>query len=307
MKAVTSSHPQVRTEAVRSRIPCAGCESYQCVPFCSENGLGLVKCSQCGLVYVSQRPETVELYNLYDETYYQNETSGIVGYTNYIADEANIRRTFSRRLKRLERFVPARGMALDVGCAMGFFLSEAQNRGWNVQGLDISPYAAEYARERFGIDVRQGSLLDLDYPENAYDLISLWDVIEHVPNPKAYVTRAAALLKPGGVIALATPDVGSLPARLTGKRWIGYKLSEEHLYYFSRETLSQMLERAGFDIVDVYHVGKYVTIQLFLDRLGAYAPLLANPLTGLAQKSGLSEQSVYVNPFDIIAITARKR
>jgi len=155
--------------------------------------------------------------------------------------------------------------------------------------------------------VQIGSFTDLDYPNGQYDMVTMWDVIEHVPNPSAYIKRAAELLRPGGVIALATPDVQSIPAKLTGKRWVGYKLSEEHIYYFSKQTLSDALESAGFEVVDVYHVGKYVTMSLFLNRLSIYTPLLATLGQSVERLFGLAERSVYVNPFDIVAITARKR
>lgn len=275
-------------------------------PFCPSNGRSLVQCLNCGLVYVSPRPNAEDLYELYGESYFHNDDSGTVGYSNYVRDEQNIRKTFRRRLKRVERFADP-GKLLDVGCAAGFFLSEAQNSGWQVEGLDVSPFAVNYTRDTFGIPAQQGALLDLDYPENTYDLVTMWDVIEHVPDPHAHLDKIAGLLKPGGIFALATPDVDSLPAKLTGKRWVGYKLQEEHIYYFSADTLRAMLNRAGFDVVDVYHVGKYVTFDLFFDRLGMYSSLLGK-LGGLVERGlKLSQRSVYVNPFDIVAVTARKR
>ncbi|MBE0690926.1 MAG: class I SAM-dependent methyltransferase [Anaerolineae bacterium] len=255
---------------------------------------------------MGRRPEAHELYELYGETYFHNDESGTVGYSHYLKDEMNIRKTFAKRLRRLEQFVQP-GKLLDVGCAAGFFLDEAHKHGWQVQGVDVSDFVVQYAREHFGYDVRQGSLLEQDFPKGAYDLVTLWDVIEHVPDPKAYVEHVAALLRSGGIVALATPDVDSIPARLTGKRWVGYKLSEEHVYYFSQHTLSRMLENAGFEIVRVRHVGKYVTLRLFLDRLSMYSPLLATLLSKAERTFSLSEWSLLVNPFDIISITARKR
>jgi 2-polyprenyl-3-methyl-5-hydroxy-6-metoxy-1,4-benzoquinol methylase len=299
--------PRVRATVEKKHVPCNLCGGTDFVPFCPENERGLVQCQNCGLVFVSPRPEAHELYALYGETYFQNSDSGTVGYTNYVKDEVNIRKTFQRRLRRLEQFVTRKGAALDVGCAAGFFLAEANARGWQVEGLDVSTFAVNYTRDRFGFPVQQGSFTDLDFQRGHYALITLWDVIEHVPDPAAYIKRAAELLQSGGVIALATPDVDSLPAHITGKRWVGYKLSEEHLYYFSPKTLTRMLNEAGFDVVDTYHVGKYVTLRLFLDRLGMYLPPLARLFQMVERALHLSEWSLYVNPFDIVAITARKR
>ena len=298
--------PRIRLEVVRRHVPCNLCGSSERAAFCPENERGLVQCRNCGLIYVSPRSDSTELYALYGESYFCNNDSGTVGYTNYLRDESNIRKTFARRLKRLERCVKP-GHALDVGCATGFYMAEARARGWQVQGLDVSHFAIRYVRERFGYDVRQGTLLELEYPTNGYDLITMWDVIEHVPDPRAYVQKIAALLRPGGVFALATPDVYSLPARLTGRRWVGYKLSEEHVYYFSLQTLRRLLDDAGLDVIDSYPVGKYVTVSLFLNRLGMYAPRLARMGGWAERRFHLSERSIYVNPFDIIAVTARKR
>lgn len=298
--------PRVRLDAARRHIPCNLCGATQTEPYCPSNGLGLVRCGNCGLVYVSPRPDPNELYALYGETYFHNNESGVVGYTNYIADERNIRKTAARRLAALERFIQ-RGRMLDVGCAVGFFLDTARGRGWQVEGLDVSNFAVEYAREHFGLSARTGSFTGLEFAPESFDLVTMWDVIEHVPDPKAYIHKAAAVLRSGGVLALATPDIDSLPAKLTGRRWVGYKLSEEHLYYFSRRTLAHMLEEAGFDILDTRHVGKYVTLRLFVDRLGMYVPLLSKALALVERTFKLSERSAYINPYDIVAITARKK
>ncbi len=298
--------PRVRLDAARKPVPCNLCGGSQTEPYCPGNGLGLVRCQNCGLVYVSPRPDPNELYALYGETYFHNDESGVVGYSNYIADEGNIRQTANRRLNLLERYVQP-GRMLDVGCAVGFFLDVARQHGWQVEGLDVSNFAVEYARERFGLSTRTGSFTGLEFAPDSFDLVTMWDVIEHVPDPKAYIHKAAAVLRSGGVLALATPDIDSLPAKLTGKRWVGYKLSEEHVYYFSRRTLAQMLNEAGFEVLDARHVGKYVTLRLFIDRLGMYAPLLSKVLALAERAFKLSERSAYINPYDIVAITARKK
>ena len=107
---------------------------------------------------------------------------------------------------------------LDVGCAAGFFIDEACKRGWDVTGLDVSSFATQYVQEQFGHTAYNTSLLDADGLENEdYSLITMWDVIEHVPNPNANIERASELLHSGGYIAMITPDVGSLVAHLTGE------------------------------------------------------------------------------------------
>lgn len=305
--AQINSNISPRIQVERHKVSsCNLCGKNNYKAFCPENGRGLVQCENCGLVFVAEQADPQELYALYGETYFQNAESGEVGYTNYIADEGNIRQTARKRFAHIERFAQ-KGRMIDIGCAMGFFVDEASKRGWQVEGLDISQFATEYVTKNFGHKSHNGSLLEVDLPTGAYDLVTMWDVIEHVPDPQAYLKRVAELLKTGGVVELATPDVGSLPAQITGKQWIGYKLSDEHVYYFAVKTLSAMLEKAGFEVVHVRHVGKFVTLRLFLDRLGFYMPLLSKPLQWLEKTFKLSARSFYVNPFDIVAITARKR
>jgi len=298
--------PRVGDDIARKHVPCNLCGSDARHPYCPENGLGLVQCESCGFVYVSPRPDAEELYALYGETYFHNNESGVVGYTDYIKDERNIRKTSQRRLRHLEQYVQP-GKLLDVGCATGFFIDEARQRGWTVSGLDVSSFGVQYAQAHFGLDTVHGTLTDFDGEAGSYDVVTLWDVIEHVPDPTAYVRKAADLLRAGGVISLATPDVDSLPARLAGKRWVAYKLSEEHVYYFSVKTLTQLLDAAGFDVLNVRHIGKYVPLSLFRDRLGMYFPWLASILQAGEKALGLSEWALYINPFDIVQITARKR
>lgn len=299
--------PRLDSKVTRSVVDnCNFCASSENRPFCPQNGRQLVQCQNCGLVYVGHQPRAEELATLYNEHYFRNDQSGEVGYTNYAADEANIRQTASKRLAHVMRYAQT-GKLLDVGCALGFFMDVAHQRGWQVTGWDISQYAVDYVRQRFGHEAFQGNFLDNHLANEAYDALTLYDVIEHVADPKGYLQTAARLLKRGGVIELATPDVGSIPARLTGKRWIGYKMADEHVYYFSADTLSKMLNEAGFEVLHVRHVGKHVTLKLFLDRLGFYVPWLARPLQLLEHAFKLSQRSFYVNPMDIVAITARKR
>ncbi len=266
----------------------------------------LVRCQACSLVFVNSTPDLGQLGALYGEAYYRSENSRELGYTDYIADELNIRRTARRRLRRLQRRVST-GRLLDVGCATGFFLDEAQQAGWTTTGLDLSNFAVQYARQQFGLDAHHGTLESVSLPAESFDLVTMWDVIEHVPDPAESIRQAFRLLREDGVISLATPDVDSIPARVAGKSWVGYKLSGEHITFFSEKTLAQMLEVCGFEILETGHIGKHVTLALFRDRLGLYFPPLATLLKAVEDLSGLSTLSLYVNPFDIVQVTARKR
>jgi len=144
------------------------------------------------------------------------------------------------------------------------------------------------------------------YEPGSFDVITMWDVIEHVTDPVAELRLVYDLLRPGGLLMLSTPDVGSLVAKATGPRWMGYKLAEEHLYYFDEKTISLALEKAAFEVLETRPIGKDVSLEFFAKRLRLYAPPAASALAWGLDRVGLGRASVYVNPRDIMAVVARK-
>jgi SAM-dependent methyltransferase len=138
---------------------------------------------------------------------------------------------------------------LDVGCGHGLLLDEARWRGYEVEGLELSEHAAAHARGRLGLPVHARTLdrLVADLAPPRYDAIVLADVIEHLDDPAAAIDHCAALLEPGGVLCVVTPDPGSRTARVAGAGWWGYLPA--HTYLLPRRTLRELLDRRGFDVV----------------------------------------------------------
>ncbi len=266
------------------------------------------RCRRCGLEFLDPQPGDAHLASLYDELYFSSADSATRGYERYEADQANLLRTFRRRWRLLiRRFLPAtRGRLLEVGCALGYFLAVAAESGWEVTGLEISGWAAAEARRRLGLDVRHGNLETAPFPPATFDLIAMWDVLEHLPDPGDAVRRCAELLKPGGHLAVTTPDAGGLLRRLTGRRWVEYKKIPEHLYFFNRSTIQALLERHGFRPRLVRWEGKYVGLDFLVRRLAEANPLLS-PLEVLARLPGLGRLSLYVNATNTMLVVARRQ
>lgn len=285
--------------------PCAVCGSLHHRPHPDARLAHLRKCLACGLVSARELPGRDVIDGLYGATYFQSHDSAVVGYDDYAADRATIERTAHRRLRRIERHVGARGALLDVGCALGFFLAAARRRGWDVHGVDVSAHAAAYAREHLGLDVRAGTIEEAGFAPASFDAVTMWDVVEHLPDPVSTLREARQLLRPGGILALSTPDAGSWPARMTGARWMGYKLAEEHLYYFDRQTLRLALDAAGLEVVHEATAGKDVTLGFFARRLELYVPWMARPLQRALRAMRIDGRTVYVDPRDIMFILAR--
>jgi len=178
-------------------------------------------------------------------------------------------RMFQAALDRLGQFLSP-GSLLDVGCAKGLFLDLARKRGWNVQGVEISHTTAAFARQEFGLQVFTGVLEEAHFPANSFDVVSLWDLIEHLDNPFGFLRETARILKPGGIVLILTPNHDSLITRMG---YLLYRASAgalhkpldliydyHHNWYFSRDTLTRALRQAGFhDILRVDGMGAHVS------------------------------------------------
>jgi SAM-dependent methyltransferase len=205
------------------------------------HGTDLVRCRRCRLVRIDPMPEAEALLAQYDGGYFAD---GARGYVDYVADEAVYRAEFRRRL-RVIRAAGGRGVLLDVGCASGALLAEAGALGFDARGLEPAEDMARRAAERTGRPVHAGSLDDALLAPVSFDVVTLFDVLEHVPDPVRALRKLRIALRPGGLLALTVPDFGGWWARLAGARW-PFITPWEHVLYFTRRTLALALREAGF-------------------------------------------------------------
>lgn len=245
---------------------CALCSEAGSRALFQVDGTLVVSCRGCGLVRQDTRPLAAS--ELYDSDYYAtDDPKG--GYANYFLDSDVNRRTFRDRVRAIEKRYGRKGRLLDVGCALGDFLTEAKDAGWDVEGVEISHFAAQRARER-GLRVATGRLEDLDLPPASFDVITLYDAIEHMTDPVSTLAAVRRLLVPGGIVHLVTPNVGGMQARLLGRHWYHYKPGE-HLYYFAPQTLRSTVERAGLAWRGWARSASYLTFTYVFSRLRYYA------------------------------------
>lgn len=237
---------------------------------------------------------------LYDRDYFQSDAVD-KGYNDYARLEPGIRRTARARLRRLTRLAPAHASTprslIDLGCGTGVFLDESRAAGWSARGYEVSAYGVEQARGR-GLDVQRAELESLALPPAECDAVTLWDVIEHVRDPRAVIAAAASALRPGGVLAISTGDIASLCATLTRARWHLFNLPE-HLYFFSRSALHTLLRNAGCEPVETVREVNWVPLAYVRERLkkslGFAPPTL-----------GLRDVLVPATLFDIVGVYARR-
>ena len=205
----------------------------------------LVRCRRCDLIYQNPRPTPAEIGEHYPATYDRFVTDEPQSVTQRLSRHHEL----SRRRQQVERRAPAPGRLLDVGCATGLFLKTMRDGGWQVAGVELNEYAAAHARNLFDLEVVTGTLEAFSYPPASFDVITMWDVLEHVFDPKQTLAQAAELLKAGGLLVLSTPNPTCFEARLFGSCWIGWE-RPRHLHLFSPEVLRRYLERAGFEKID---------------------------------------------------------
>ena len=294
------------------RVLCNLCGADDTLPVAEIDGFHIVRCRQCGLVYVNPRYREELLREIYTAEYYDHDgiKNGLefFGYDDYVADEENIKITFAKRLKTIERYVD-KGRLLDIGCATGFFLDLARSDGWEGVGTEVSGFSVRYARERLGLDVRLGILRDMQFGAGTFDVVTMWDVIEHVVDPMAELAEVWRILRDGGVLSLITPDVGSLVARLLGSRWEEFRRVREHVYFFSRRTMTEMLRKVGFGVLRMESADKVFCLGPAMHRLKYYTwdGVVTNAAANLVYRLGLDKVRVNINPFTKMAVYARKQ
>jgi 2-polyprenyl-3-methyl-5-hydroxy-6-metoxy-1,4-benzoquinol methylase len=252
--------------------------------------------------------------SVYDESYWNSSEAKVHGYSDYRADAPLYKRTYRDRLTILRRYFPSNKRedgtprrVLDIGCAAGYFLSVMQEEGWQVTGLEPSDAIRVQAEKELGAKNVCGGLLgvDDDLAPGSFDLVTFWDVIEHIPDPRAALVRARKLLAPGGLLIVETQNVNSRAAKVLGKKWQHYKHAE-HIYHFNKATLTRLLDEAGFGSLEnsARHGGKFVTFSFVAERVGRIHPflsVLASPLRLLGN------MALYINLFDEMIVVAEPK
>jgi SAM-dependent methyltransferase len=230
----------------------------------------LMACVECGTVQQPALPAGATLHDLYRDM--RDDA--------YLAEEDGRRATADSLLGLVAQHVP-RGRLLDVGCGHGLLLDEARRRGYATVGLELSRAAATHARDAFGLDVREVPLEGFA-DATGFDAIVLADVLEHLDDPVHAVDRCAALLRPGGVLCVVTPDPSSVTARLAGRRWWGYLPG--HACLLPRATLRELIAARGLIVSDDVALARSFSARRWVTGLAERTGPARRPLERLARR-----------------------
>ena len=227
------------------------------------NNYEIVQCENCKLVMLNQKLKFEEVVNLYKNNYFNSDTDGS-GYLSYNTMEKALRKNFKKRVKKIIAQTGRNIDLLDVGAGQGFFVDECLKEGIRAEGLEISKEALIYSRKELKIKMYEGTIEEFK-PSKKYDVITLWDVIEHVYEPNRFLKIINASLKENGFIFLSTGDIDSLLAKISGPKWHLFNLPE-HAYFYSKKTIKKLLNKNNFRILSIEYPYFRYTLGYILER-----------------------------------------
>jgi SAM-dependent methyltransferase len=204
--------------------------------------IDIVKCKECGLVYRYNELKGSEAEKLYSKDFFEK------GYV----DKNNQERLIKAGHRLLEEITKyhTRGKILDVGAGTGCYLKAAKEKGWEEFGVELSSYATEFAKKKFGLEIFNGKLEDAGFPDDFFDVVIMTHTIEHLPDPANFLKEIHRILKSDGIIYLSTPNFDSFNAKRFKEKWWALQ-PEYHLYFFSPKTLGAMLKKCNFKIIKI--------------------------------------------------------
>jgi SAM-dependent methyltransferase len=277
---------------------CNGASSYAG----AKDSFRLYRCSRCSFLFVWPIPNNT--LDVYSDDYFTGAKKGF-GYIDYDSDKRPMQSAFLTYLDLIGGFQPKPGTLLDVGAASGFFLNLARDRGWQTCGIEPSGAAVEMAKQK-GLDVRQGVLAPGVFAEGSFDVVTMLDVLEHIPDPAGALATVRNILRPGGLVAINTPDSGSLWARMLGMRW-HLIVPPEHICLFSKDSLRKIVGDHGFEILFDGTIGKSFTIQYIVQKLATWQQLsIWKGLASAVSNRSVGNLSFPINLHDNRFVLARR-
>jgi len=253
-------------ESPTRHVNCNLCGSNDGHLLVVEDGFKFVKCMNCGLIYENPRPTPDELNKHYEEEYLNPEIK-VGGVDNITYVQTNRGALYRRELEYIARIFP-KGKLLDVGSGFGIFLRIAKEYGFDVMGVEPSKRDPNLAMSKYGLKIFTGTLEEADFPDEHFDVVTMFDVLEHVDDPGQVLKEIHRILRKGGLLYLQVPNGGYLYPKYRFFRKIGIKrgyFDPKHLTYFSPKTIKAMCEKNGFFDIEVFNPGPYRDAEFIKD------------------------------------------
>lgn len=221
---------------------CPICKSKQRAHWGSVSDYSIERCVSCGIGITSPFPSGTDIEHANADIYRVDQRGSL-----YLRKRAYYERRYHSQLRNIQRFVSG-GRLLDIGCNIGLFLSCARSAGFDVEGIEFNRESAAFGRKLFNLLIHTDSLDQINYPDQTFDVITMYDVLEHIPDLQDILASVRRILKPNGVLVVQSPNIDSLMARLTGSFW-NWLTPPDHLYHFTPSTMQRLITDQGFNII----------------------------------------------------------
>lgn len=271
-------------------VICPVCSNQDADFYIEKDGFKFWRSKNCGTIFISPLPEQFST-NVYGEDYFSGAKKGF-GYVDYDRDKSAMASLFKKFLALMAHHTTSSyGQLLDIGAATGYFVELANKAGWSAQGIDISSYATKEARKK-GLKVETATLDSFNAPNGIFTAITMWDVLEHLPDPVKAIKKTHDLLQPKGLLAINTPDSGSLWARIWRGKWQAL-VPPEHMIIFNKKALKMLLDKSGFEILELENPTKKFTPAYIMQILARSMKVpMSTWLVGILNR----------RPFNVIAV-----
>ena len=257
---------------------CPICQSKSvALKFCLTTENFIYACKSCKTEFIHPQLNEEKLKELYSKKYY--DAWGVSGNTEEKVVRKMKMTTFNLYLDTIKKYKTG-GKILDIGCATGYFLDAALQDGFEPYGVEISEYASRIAKEKFGSEnIFTGTIEDVNFPNDSFDVIVMSDLLEHVRNPLITLKKIFNLLKKDGVVFITTPDTDSFSNKLMGKGWSHYKT--EHFFYFNFNSFKHLAQECGFEIDFFSKTKKALNIEYLYNQFKIYKHPVLTPLVNM--------------------------
>jgi SAM-dependent methyltransferase len=269
-------------------------------------GWNIRKCVHCKLYSLDFEGSYQDfIKNYYNKKFFTGSNKR-AGYCNYEGDRAAEKRNMRNYLTGILRY-KKKGKLLDVGCATGLFMDEAEKKGFTVYGIDVSEYAVSIAKKRFGKRVIRSSIEKAKHQNRKYEVITMFDVLEHLNDPRKVLLKLRDVLKKDGLLVINTGDTDSFIAKLQGEHW-HFFIPPQHFFYFSQKNLYDLLDQVGFKVIKVDRKGKWVSLRyLFHLAKQIQDDVIGHAGFTLIGNNFVGKIPIYLNLFDNITVYASKK
>lgn len=241
-------------------VSCALCASQTTQTIYKKFDLSIGRCGQCGFVYANPRLPRAEVWKRYNPDYFWQEYLPSLGVRERKYNLELFDARHAAMLNLIASYIQPPGKLLEVGAGAGFFLKAAERAGWDVAGIEISEAGVQFAQTELGLDVKQQTAEKITFDKGCFDVVVMFDVIEHLFDPNRALSSIRGVLRSGGLLVIITPNFNSISRLAIGINWAVLSPAE-HLYYFSEMDLKKILEENKFKEVEV--IRQYVGFGVF--------------------------------------------